>query len=202
MGCDAFTAKVRLYPPRFNEFYVEQILCTKKKRATTLEQCRECSLVTAPTTKEIITNTVGLFQSETFYSAYQNLEDARKRLRDGDYDGAITQSISCLESVMKTVLDRCDTPHPSDPSVTKLWGSVKKELNFEEFEGADKVISLLGTLSGAVSHLGGVRNHLGDAHGNGEDAPEVPFMFAELAINTSSTLATVIVRRFNQIKEK
>jgi len=58
----------------------------------------------------------------------------------------------------------------------------------------------MNSLTGAISHLGGLRNALGDAHGKGVVPPDVPESIAELAINATSTLSTMVVRRFNQVK--
>jgi hypothetical protein len=60
----------------------------------------------------------------------------------------------------------------------------------------------MNALSGVVTHLGGLRNTLGDAHGKGIFPPDVSESIAELALNTASTLSTAVIRRFNQIKEK
>ena len=60
----------------------------------------------------------------------------------------------------------------------------------------------MNALSGVVTHLGALRNALGDAHGKGIFSPDVSENIAELAINTASTISTAIIRRFNQTKEE
>ena len=50
-------------------------------------------------------------------------------------------------------------------------------------------------------NLGGMRNELGDAHGRGVIPPAISGNIAELEINTASTLSTVIIRRYSQLKE-
>ena len=200
IGCDAFTANVIIIRGREKIIRVKSILCTKRKRETNLANCRTCTLVTAPTTKEILSTARGLFQFDDFYSAYQSIEDSRKNLRDGDYDGALTSSVSSLESVMKIILDRLDKPYPQTQDLTSLWKTVREALKSDEISTSDRITPLLNSLFGVVSQLGGIRNQLSDAHGRGEISPEVPYMLAELAINTSSTLSTLLIRRFRQIK--
>jgi hypothetical protein len=200
VGCDAFTAKIYLAEGCSDTIHIESILCTKRRRQTTLDHCRSCTIVTAPTTKEIISATRELFHSQEFYSAYKNLEDARIGLRDGDYDGAIRSSVSCLESVIKTILDKKELKYPANKSVHSLWKAVKDPLQLDTVVPTDTTTALIGTLSGAVLHLGGMRNQISDAHGKGEVSPEVPYMLAELAINSASTLATLLVRRYIQIR--
>jgi hypothetical protein len=197
VGCDSFSAKVHLLDFT-SKITIENILCKKRKRSTDLEYCRTCSLVTAPTTKEIISTATGLFQSDKFYSAYKHIEDARRDLRDANYDGAITSSVSCLESTMKIILDRLNKPYPSAETLGPLWKSVKEALALEEIVSSESVTPLLGTLTGSLSHLGGMRNKIGDAHGKGELVPDVPYMLAELAINTASTLSTLLIRRYHE----
>jgi hypothetical protein len=198
VGCDAFTAKVAVYSFMRHNPKIRSILCTKRKRQTNLEYCRTCTLVSAPTTIEIVSGARGLFQSDNFYAAYKHIEDARKGLRDGEYDGSITHSISCLESTIKIILDRLGKPYPADQSLSSLWRAVREALEFDTIGSSETITSLLGTLNGTVSHLGGIRNQMGDAHGSGEEIPEVPYMLAELAVNTASTLSTVLIRRYHE----
>jgi hypothetical protein len=203
VGCDAFTPEMTLIQGNAGAFPIEyKILCKNRKRAPTFMDCRTCTLVTAPTTKKITYTTKGLFEDELFYSAYQNLEDARKDLREGDYDGAITSSVSCLESVLKTILDKKGLPYPKEQTVLPLWKAIKEPLQLDSVVSSDTITALLGTLTGAISHLAGMRNQISDAHGKGEVTPEVPYMLAELAINTASTLATLLVRRYIQIRSE
>jgi hypothetical protein len=89
---------------------------------------------------------------------------------------------------------------PNKRQVTDLWKSVRDILQFDQLDPSGSVTNLLNTLSGAVNHLGGMRNALGDAHGRGAVAPEVSEAVAELSLNTASTLATTVIRRYNQLK--
>ncbi|GAI37662.1 unnamed protein product, partial [marine sediment metagenome] len=75
-------------------------------------------------------------------------------------------------------------------------------LHFDELDTSGATLNLMNALSGVVTHLGALRNALGDAHGKGIFSPDVSENIAELAINTASTISTAIIRRFNQIKEE
>jgi len=57
------------------------------------------------------------------------------------------------------------------------------------------MMQLIGSLTGSVSALGGLRNELSDAHGKGEISQEVYESYGELAINISGTLSTFLIRR-------
>lgn len=203
VGCDLYSPETLIlrYVGGSSLSHVK-VLCKKRKRETTLEYCQKCTLVTAATTKEIVSNAKDLFQAGEYYSAYKDLEKARKCLRDDDYHGSITSSISFLESTMKMSLEKIGEELPNSLDVTGLWKALRSPLLLDEIDPSGCSEKLIGTLSGAVSHLGGVRNNLSDSHGRGSEYPDVSFSIAELAINSSATVATFVVRRTNQILEK
>jgi len=88
---------------------------------------------------------------------------------------------------------------PKDKQITDYWKSTRKILNFNIFDQSSTTLTLMNSLTGVINHLGGMRNTLGDAHGKGIFPPAVSESFAELAINTASTLSTLVIRRFNQV---
>jgi len=203
VGCDAVSPKINIFMDFGGRDYnINGLFCNVRKRYTTLDYCRTCNLVNAETTRNIVSKTRGLFEAQGFYSAYQDLEKARKSIRDGNFENAVTRSISCLESTMKICHEKLEAPLPSKKQITGLWKSTRDLLNFNEFDSSGKTSDLINSLSGVATHLGGLRNTLGDAHGKGMYPPDVSESIAELAINTASTLSTVIIRRFNQIKEE
>jgi len=201
VGCDAVLPKIRIYPYMGgSSMNVEALFCKIRKRETTLDFCRTCGLVTAETTRQIISTARGLFEAQGFYSAYKDIEKAREAIRDGNFEDAVTRSIACLESTMRICHEKLGQPLPSKKQVSDLWKSTRNILHFDELDPSGATLNLTNTLSGVVTHLGGLRNTLGDAHGKGIFPPDVSENIVELAINTASTLSTAIIRRFNQIK--
>jgi|Deesub1362B_J571_1020462.scaffolds.fasta_scaffold00001_38 hypothetical protein len=202
VGCDAVLPKIRIYPYKGGvSFNVETLFCKIRRRETTLDFCGKCGLATAETTQKIISNARGLFKAHGFYSAYKDIEKAREAIRDGNFENAVTRSISCLESVMRICHEKLGNPLPSKKQVSDLWKSTRKLLLLDELDPSGATLNLMNALSGVVSHLGGLRNTLGDVHGKGIFPPDVSENIAELAINVASTLSTAVIRRFNQIKE-
>lgn len=200
VGCDAVTAKILFLPysggvPQ----NVESIFCSRRKSKTSIEYCRSCDLVVAQTTRQIVSDARGLFSEGEFYSAYKEIERARTALRNGELDDAITASIACLESVMLICHQRLGKPIPAKKQVTDLWKSTRDLLRLDELQPSGAVIGLANTLSGVVSHLGSVRNELGDAHGKVIIPPIVTEAIAELALNVAATLSTFIVRCFRRL---
>jgi HEPN domain-containing protein len=155
----------------------------------------------AETTRKIVSITRNLFETYGFYSAYKDIEKAREAIRDGNFENAVTRSLSCLESTIKTCHDELGKPLPNKKQITDLWKSARNILEFDKMDNTGATENLLNSLSGAVMHLGGLRNVLSDSHGKGKYPPEVSENIAELAINISSTLSTMILRRYIQIKE-
>jgi hypothetical protein len=203
VGCDAVVPKLAIHPYIGGAtFHIEQLFCKIRKRETKLDFCRSCGLATAETTRQIVSTARGLFEAQGFYSAYTDIEKAREAIRDGNFENAITRSISCFESVMRICHEKLNQPLPSGKQATDLWKSTRNILRFDEVDSSEAMKVLLNTLSGLVSQLGGMRNAFGDAHGRGVVPPQVSECMAELTINTASTLATLTIRRFNQINGK
>lgn len=201
VGCDSVLPKVQIYPYHGGvSFNLETLFCKIRKRETNLDYCRTCGLVTAETTRHTVSTARGLFEAQAFYSAYKDLEKARESIRDGNFENAVTRSIACLESVMRICHEKLGESLPGKKQVTDLWKSTRKILHLDDLDPSGATLNLVNALSGVATHLGGLRNALGDAHGKGMFPPNVSENLAELAINTASTLSTVIIRRFNQTK--
>jgi len=207
IGCDQVTPYLMILPTPTHDSRgyeainrIIQLNCNLRKRQTTLEECRACTLVPAETTKELVNSTLGFIQAQGFDSAYNHLLEARNELRDGDCDDAIGKAINCLESTMRCVHEKLGV-QPPGLKVTELWKSTKDLLRFNEIttDAQETVTALVGSLSGAVSHLGGMRNVLGDSHGKGLVPVEVSEALAELAINAVATVATIVIRRYRQL---
>ena len=102
VGCDAVLPKIRIHSfAGGGHAIIQNLFCKTRRRDTDLEYCRTCDLVSAETTRQIVTSTRGLFQAQGFYAAYKDLEKAREAIRDGNFDSVVTRSIGCLESTMR-----------------------------------------------------------------------------------------------------
>lgn len=203
VGCEAILPKIQIRLYNGGAYSnIRNLFCKIRKRETTLDFCRKCGLVTAETTRHIVSKVRGLFEAQGFYSSYKDLEKARESIRDGNFENAVTRSIACLESTMRICHEKMGEDLPSKKQITDLWKSTRTILHFDEIDPSGTTLVLINALSGVITHLGGLRNALGDAHGKGLVSPEVSENIAELAINTASTISTVIIRRFNQMKEE
>ena len=198
VGCDSFSPKIRKFQFLSDtSFEVVSILCKITKKRTSFEDCKNCTLKQAPTTKEIVSTARGLFQEENFYSASAELEKARKNLRDGQFPTVLTNSLAFLESTMKIILEKLKAPVQNPRDNKELWKKIRERLGLDQIE---RVEDLLNTLYGLITKIEGVRDSLSDAHGKGSISVPVSEVIAELMINTCSTLSTTLVRRYKQIK--
>lgn len=204
VGCDSASPRILIHagPMGPGDVRLLNILCQRRKRLTDLNECRSCDLVTAPTTRQLVTTARDLFQREGFHSAYRDLEKARAAMRDGEREDAITSSIACLESTMRICHERLGAPLPREKDLTGLWKSSRELLKLAAFGECVAVTNLVNTMFGVVSHLGGVRNELSNAHGKGLVPPRVSEAIAELALNTAMTLSTFLVRCFHHTEAR
>jgi hypothetical protein len=198
VGCEAITPKIKIYTRHYD---IESLFCKIRKRETTLEYCKKCSLVTAETTKELVSNSRGLFQAHGFYSAYKDIEKARESFRDGNYENAVTRSISCLESVIKIIHEKLSKPLPAKMQLTDLWKSSRDILKFDELDKTGSTLYLLNSISGLISQYAALRNALSDAHGRGNLSPQTSELISELALNITATFSTMLIRQFNKVNE-
>lgn len=198
--CDAVSPKILISfsKDEATSPIVNKLYCKTRHRKTTLDYCRTCDLPTAETTQNITSETRGLFTAHGFDSALRFLDNARTSYRNGAFDHAITSRISCFESTMRNCLDYLRVPLPSQTNISSLWKSAAKVLEFGDVDASNSTKELLNSLTGMILKSGGLRNDLSDAHGKSSYSPDVSAVIAELAINTSSTLSTAVVRRFIQ----
>lgn len=199
IGCDASSPQIRIFNGAIPDF--GDIFCSRKKRYTKLDNCKECNLAQAETTKHSISHTRGIFQTYGFHSAYKDIEQARISFRDGNYENTITRSISSLESVIKIIHEKREAELPNKKQLTDLWKSVRQLLKLSEIVEETDISALLNSLSGTVQHLASLRNSLSDSHGRGNSSSPSSEDLAELAINASSTLSTFVIRRHIKYQE-
>ena len=201
IGCDAVLPKIHIFSHSGGtSTTIESLFCKVRRRTTEIGYCRECELVTAETTRTLVSDTRGLFQAQGFATSYKDIEKSRKDIRDGNFDRSITSSLSSLESTMRIIHDQMEQELPNKKQLSELWKSARKILKMDELASKKKVESLMNAMNGVVIHLGSLRNDLSDSHGKGLFSPQVSESIAELALNISATMSTMAIRRYNQIK--
>jgi hypothetical protein len=100
-----------------------------------------------------------------------NADKCRRKMRDGDYRGAITNARSLLEDVLCGVERTLssDTPSKYNGDLPQLLKRVRRMLKMDaELHSADKdLFVMLNGLTSVVDGLAGFSNRAGDRHGGG-----------------------------------
>jgi len=203
LRCENISGKIVIAGIRTIGAYRKQVIetnlfCNLRKRSTSYNFCLSCPYIGTTFTKPILKKAIDFFEKLGFESARNYLEKAQERLNNDDEENAITNAISALESVFKTILDYHKTPYPPKEQVTTLWKTVKDTLHLGDEVAAEHIKQLIGNISGAVTSLGGLRNDLSDAHGKGILTTEVYDSYAELAVNLSATISLFVIRRYQE----
>jgi hypothetical protein len=130
----------------------------------------------------------------------EQIEKCDRKLREEDYDGAITNARSVVEAVLSDVEARLDpAPPPYDGDLAKLYKRVQKVLNLDP-ERPDISDSLRQLLRGLVNIIGGLaplRNKMGDAHVRTYKPAR---HHAKLAVNAAKTLLDFVYDSFEYQK--
>lgn len=201
LGCDKISGKIRIYMTLGkDEFEIENLWCSLRKRNTDYEYCLTCPYIGTRFSAPILEKTLDYFKKLGFSAAKENLEKARERLLNGDSETAITNSISAVESTFKAILDKLKEPYPKKEQITTLWKSIKDKLHLGDEVSAPHLVNLLGSISGCVSAMGGLRNEISDAHGKGLISASVYDSYAELSLNLSASICLFIIRRYQELK--
>ncbi len=101
----------------------------------------------------------------------EQIQKCQEKLESSDFDGAITNARSMIESVLLSLEKKSDgTPPKYDGNLPRLFKRVRKQLNLDPNESAisDVLKPILTGLSSVVDGISGMRNSLSDAH-----APQV-----------------------------
>lgn len=132
----------------------------------------------------------------------EQLEKCERKLGEGDFTGAITNSRSLIEAVLREIEERIsDKPPRFDGNLSKLYKRVYNLMNLDPSQNgiSNAAREILSGLISIISGLAPLRNKASDAH-----APEYsPYKHhAELAVNVSKTIVKFLVDsleyQFNQ----
>ena len=130
----------------------------------------------------------------------EQIEKCDRKLREEDYDGAITNARSAIEAVLSDIQARLAlTPPQYDGDLPKLYKRVQKLLNLdpERPDVAESLRQLLRGLANIVSGIAPLRNKMGDAHVRTYKPAR---HHAKLAVNAAKTFLDFIYDTFEYQK--
>ncbi len=143
---------------------------------------------------DLISETLISFDEGGVHRAW---EKALER-RVSDPEGAITAAKTLLETVCKHIVDEAGGTYGDNDDLPALYGTAAEHLNLAPSLHSEKVFkSILGNCQSVVGNLAGLRNKLGDSHGQGKRHVKPLARHAELAVNLAGSMATFLVATWN-----
>jgi hypothetical protein len=155
---------------------------------------RETTAIGVQPADELISQALISFDESGVHHAWQKSLDRRV----SDPDGAITAAKTLLETVCKHIIDEAGGSYGENDDLPKLYGIVAECLNLAPSQHSEKVFkSILGNCQSIVGNLAGLRNKLGDSHGQGKRYVKPLARHAELAVNLAGSMAMFLVSTCN-----
>ena len=146
-----------------------------------------------------ISETLEQFNAENVQRAW---EKALERL-DHDPEGAITSARTLLESVCKQILDETGTQYKNDSDLPALYKETSQQLNLAPEQHTEQIFrQILGGCASIANGLAGLRNRLGDAHGQGSNWVKPARRHAALAVNVAGAMAVFLVETWEANQSK
>ncbi|MCI0629013.1 MAG: abortive infection family protein [Acidobacteria bacterium] len=158
---------------------------------------RETTLAGSQPADELISQVLVSFDESGVHHAW---EKALAR-RISDPEGAITAARTLLETVCKHIIDEAGETYGQHDDLPKLYNTAAECLNLAPSQHSEKVFrSILGNCQSIVNNLAGLRNKLGDSHGQGKRHVKPRARHAELAVNLAGSVAMFLVSTWNARK--
>ncbi len=132
----------------------------------------------------------------------EQIKKASDKIRDGDYDGAITNARSLLEGCLTEIESQLFvTPAEYDGDLSKLYKRVQKELGLDPArQDLDTPLKqVLTGLSSVVAGIAGLSNKMGDRHVRKYKPAK---RHALLTVNAAKTVASYFFETFQERKGK
>ena len=139
---------------------------------------------------EIISKALISFDESGVHDAWQKALDRRST----DPEGAITAAKTLLETVCKHIIDEAGGTYGDNDDLPKVYNYAAEQLNLAPSQHSETIFkAILGNCQSVVGNLAGLRNKLGDSHGQGKRHVRPQARHAELAVNLAGSMAIFLV---------
>lgn len=146
---------------------------------------------------ELISKGLISFDESGVHHAWQKALERRT----SDPEGAITAAKTLLETVCKHVIDEAGGTYGEHDDLPKLYNRATEYLNLAPSQHTETIFkTILGNCQSIVGNLAGLRNKLGDSHGQGKRHVKPLPRHAELAVNLAGSMASFLVSTWNARK--
>jgi hypothetical protein len=151
---------------------------------------KETTATGAQPADTLISQTLISFDEGSVHHAWQKALDRRAR----DPEGAITAAKTLLESVCKNIIEEDGGSYGEHDDLPKLYRSAAERLNLAPSQHNEEIFrTILGNCQSVVGSLAGLRNKLGDSHGQGRRHVKPSARHAELAVNLAGSMSMFLV---------
>jgi hypothetical protein len=151
---------------------------------------RETTATGVQPADELISETLLSFDESGVHHAWRKALDRRV----SDPEGAITAAKTLVETACKHIIEEAGGTYGDNDDLPKLYATAAEHLNLAPSQHSETVFkSILGNCQSVVGNLAGLRNNLGDAHGQGRRSVRPQPRHAELAVNLAGSMAMFLV---------
>ncbi|WP_370178451.1 abortive infection family protein [Alteriqipengyuania sp.] len=162
---------------------------SKRVSGSAIYQIVEVGLSNERPSDQRISDILMSFDEIGVHDAWQKALERRRN----DPAGAITSAKTLLETVCKHIIDETGGSYGND-DLPKLYATAAAALNLAPSQHSEAVFkAILGNCQSVVGNLAGIRNKLGDSHGQGKRHIRPKPRHAELAVNLAGTMAMFLV---------
>jgi hypothetical protein len=151
---------------------------------------RETTVTGVQPADELVSEALRSFDESGVHHAWQKALDRRV----SDPEGAITAAKTLVETVCKHIIEQAGSSYGENDGLPKLYATAAEQLNLAPTQHSEHVFrAILGNCQAVVRNLAGLRNKLGDAHGQGRRPVRPQARHAELAVNLAGSMAMFLV---------
>lgn len=132
----------------------------------------------------------------------EQIEKSRKKIGQEDFDGAITNARSLLETILVEIEGQLiEDPPEYDGKLNKLFNRVREQLNLDPSREDlnDRLKEILSGLISVVYGMAGLRNRMSDAHVR-KYRPEKHH--AKLAVNAVNTICDFLIATYEYQRKR
>lgn len=133
----------------------------------------------------------------------EQLQKCEQRITIGDYDGALTNARSLLETIFKHILNEANVKYKEGEKLTYYYKNVANVLKMEPglYKGTEAFQEVLAGFISVVNGIASIRNKFSDSHGaNPLEKYRIDKRHVVLVVNAARTIAEYLITVLEQKK--
>lgn len=147
-------------------------------------------------TKEIMIEFDNINKIDNKYIDNQ-IKKCNEKIYTEDFDGAITNARTLVESICIHILSNLNIKYSSDGNLIKLYRKVSEVLNMHpKLYDSESLIQITSGFFTIINGLSSLRNEYSDAHGKVKDSYNPQRRHAKLAVNSANTISDYLIESY------